>query len=56
MLVAQAAFFSFFLLLYLLSSRTAHRLVGYFEAGHRDVNHGFADELRPRANAATWLA
>ena len=102
-LVAQAAFFTFFLLLYLLSSRTAHRLVGYFEeqavisytqylqeidsgrvenvpapriakdywqlpadarlrdvvlavradeAGHRDVNHGFADELRPRAKEA----
>jgi ubiquinol oxidase len=97
-LVAQAAFFTFFLLLYLLSSRTAHRLVGYFEeqavisytqylaeidagrvdnvpapqlaidywqlprearlrevvvavradeAGHRDVNHGFADALAP---------
>ena len=97
-LVAQAGFFTFFLLLYLLSPRTAHRLVGYFEeqavisysqylqeidagrvenvpapriaidywrlpadarlrevvlavradeAGHRDVNHGFADELRP---------
>ena len=97
-LVAQAGFFTFFLLLYLLSARTAHRLVGYFEeqavvsytqylaeidagrvenvpapqvaieywrlpadarlrdvvmavradeAGHRDVNHGFADELRP---------
>jgi ubiquinol oxidase len=96
-LVAQAAFISFFFLLYLLSARTAHRLVGYFEeqavvsytqylaeidagrvenvpapkiardywqladdarlrevvvavradeAGHRDVNHGFADELR----------
>ena len=105
-LVAQAAFFSFFLLLYLVSARTAHRLVGYFEeqavvsysqylqeidagrvenvpapkiardywqlpadarlrdvvlavradeAGHRDVNHGFADELRP-ASAATLLA
>ena len=101
-LVAQAAFFTFFLLLYLLSSRTAHRLVGYFEeqavisytqylqeidsgrvenvpapqiakdswrlpanarlrevvlavradeAGHRDVNHGFADELRPARSA-----
>ena len=99
-LVAQALFFSFFLLLYLLSNRTAHRLVGYFEeqavisytqylaeidagrvanvpapriaieywrlpqdarlrevvlavradeAGHRDVNHGFADELAPAA-------
>ncbi|MBF6024046.1 alternative oxidase [Lysobacter niastensis] len=30
-LVAQALFFTFYLLLYLLSSRTAHRLVGYFE-------------------------
>lgn len=97
-LVAQVAFSTFFLLLYLLSPRTAHRLVGYFEeqavvsytqylqeidsgrvenvpapkiareywqlpadarlrdvvlavradeAGHRDVNHGFADQLRP---------
>jgi ubiquinol oxidase len=95
---AQAGFFTFFLLLYLLSPRTAHRLVGYFEeqavvsytqylaeidagrvenvpapgiaiaywrlpagarlrdvvlavradeCGHRDVNHGFADDLRP---------
>jgi ubiquinol oxidase len=102
-LVAQAAFFTFFPLLYLLSARTAHRLVGYFEeqavisytqylkeidegrvenvpapqiardywklpadarlrdvvqavradeAGHRDVNHGFADELRPAAREA----
>jgi len=99
-LIAQAGFFTFFLMLYLVSSRTAHRLVGYFEeqavitypqylaeidagrvenvpapkiardywrladdarlrdvvlavradeAGHRDVNHGFADELRPQA-------
>ena len=98
-LVAQAGFFTFFLVLYLVSARTAHRLVGYFEeqavvsysqylqeidagrvenvpapkiardywqlagdarlrdvvlavradeAGHRDVNHGFANELRPR--------
>ncbi len=30
-LVAQAGFFTFFLLLYIVSSRTAHRLVGYFE-------------------------
>ncbi len=30
-LVAQAGFFSFYLCLYLLSRRTAHRLVGYFE-------------------------
>ncbi|HZX80228.1 MAG TPA: alternative oxidase [Lysobacter sp.] len=102
-LVAQAAFFTFFLALYLLSARTAHRLVGYFEeqavisytqylreidegrvenvpapkiardywklpadarlrdvvvavradeAGHRDVNHGFADELRPAQGEA----
>ena len=97
-LVAQAGFFTFFLLLYLVSPRTAHRLVGYFEeqavisytqylaeidagrvanvpapeiaiaywrlprdarlrdvvlavradeCGHRDANHGFADDLRP---------
>lgn len=102
-LVAQAGFFTFFLLLYLLSSRTAHRLVGYFEeqavvsysqylqeidagrvenvpaprialdywqlpadarlrevvlavradeAGHRDVNHGFADQLQSTAPRA----
>ena len=101
-LVAQAAFFTFFLLLYIVSSRTAHRLVGYFEeqavisytqylqqidsgkvenvpapqialdywrlpanarlrdvvlavradeAEHRDVNHGFAEQLRPSAHA-----
>jgi len=97
-LVAQAAFFTFFLLLYIVSSRTAHRLVGYFEeqavisytqylaeidagrvanvpapqialdywrlpasarlrdvvlavradeAEHRDVNHDYAEQLRP---------
>ena len=101
-LIAQAAFFSFFLLLYIVSSRTAHRLVGYFEeqavisytqyleqidsgkvenvpapqialdywrlpanarlrdvviavradeAEHRDVNHGFAEQLRPVTQA-----
>jgi ubiquinol oxidase len=101
-LVAQAGFFVFFLLLYVLSARTAHRLVGYFEeqavvsytqyleqidsgridnvlapqiaidywrlpanarlrdvviavradeAGHRDVNHGFAEQLRPQVRA-----
>lgn len=95
-LMTQALFFIFFFGLYLVSSRTAHRLVGYFEeeavvsytrylkeidegrveniaapaiaidywklstdarlrdvvlavrmdeAGHRDVNHAFADEL-----------
>jgi ubiquinol oxidase len=106
-LVAQAAFFTFFLTLYLVSARTAHRLVGYFEeqavvsysqylqeidagrvenvpapkiardywqladdarlrevvlavradeAGHRDVNHGFAarpsSTSRPSARGA----
>jgi ubiquinol oxidase len=30
-LVAQAMFFTAYLMLYLISSRTAHRLVGYFE-------------------------
>ena len=95
-LLAQGVFFNGFFLLYLLSSRTAHRVVGYFEeeavhsyteylndvdsgklanvpapkiaidywsmasdsrlrdviivvredeSHHRDVNHGFADEL-----------
>ena len=94
--VAQGAFYNAFFLLYILSSRTAHRVVGYLEeeavlsytqylegidsgryenvpapaiaihywnlpedarlrevievvradeAGHRDVNHGFADKL-----------
>ena len=84
---AQGVFYNGFFLLYLVSSRTAHRVVGYFEeeaiisyteylteiyhkspsttgvsgltraskdiviavradeAGHRDVNHRFADEL-----------
>ena len=95
-LLAQGVFYNSFFLLYLVSSRTAHRMVGYFEeeaivsyteylaeiesgriqnvaapqiaidywklgpdallkdvviavradeAGHRNVNHGFADEL-----------
>ena len=95
-LIAQGLFYNGFFLLYLISSRTAHRVVGYFEeeaiisyteylaeiesgrtanvaapqiaidywklapdarlkdvvmavradeAVHRDVNHGFADEL-----------
>jgi len=95
-LLAQGVFFSFFLLLYIISAKTAHRLVGYFEeeavysyscylqevdsgaianiaapqvaidywnlaadarlreviiavradeAGHRDVNHDFANQL-----------
>lgn len=95
-LIAQGAFYNGFFLLYLISPRTAHRVVGYFEeeaiisyaeylaeiesgrieniaapqiaidywklapdarlkevviavrideVGHRDVNHGFADEL-----------
>jgi len=99
-LVAQGVFFVGFLILYVISSRTAHRLVGYFEeeavysyseylaeidsgaldnppapqiaidywqlpedarlrdvvlavradeAGHRDVNHGFADSLAGRS-------
>jgi ubiquinol oxidase len=94
--IAQGAFYNGFFLPYLISSRTAHRVVGYFEeeaiisyteylaeieserieniaapqiaidywklapdarlkevrhrgavdeVGHRDVNHGFADEL-----------
>jgi len=98
-MIAQAGFFTFFLLLYIVSARTAHRLVGYFEeqavvsytqylaeidagrvenvaapqiamdywqlpagarlrevvlavradeAGHRDVNHAFADQLKPQ--------
>jgi ubiquinol oxidase len=96
--LAQGVFYNLFFLIYLLSPRTAHRIVGYFEeeavrsyteylaqidsgalangpapqiaidywkldanatlrdvviavrddeAGHRDVNHGFADELTP---------
>lgn len=95
--IAQGVFYNLFFLLYLISSKTAHRLVGYFEeeavysyteylagvdsgvyenvaapqiaidywhlkadarlrdvilvvrddeAGHRDVNHHFADALR----------
>jgi ubiquinol oxidase len=99
-LLVQGAFFNTFFLLYLVSPKTAHRIVGYFEeeavvsytqylsevdqgrhanvpapqiaidywklapnarlrdvvlavradeANHRDVNHGFADELTGRA-------
>lgn len=95
-LLAQGTFYNLFFLLYLISPKTAHRMVGYFEeeavtsyteylagvdagtypnvpapdiairywklkpearlrdvilvvradeAGHRDVNHGFADQL-----------
>jgi len=106
-LVAQAGFFAFFLLLYVISARTAHRLVGYFEeqavvsytqyleqidtgaienvpapqialdywrlpanarlrdvviavradeAEHRDVNHGFAEQLRPKASSVASVA
>lgn len=95
-IVAQGVFYNLFFVLYLVSSKTAHRVVGYFEeeavysyteylagidkgqyenvpapqiaidywqmpadarlrdvvlkirddeAGHRDVNHGFADQL-----------
>ena len=98
-ILAQGIFYNFFFLLYLISPRTAHRVVGYFEeeavisyteflaeveaghrenvpapqraieywnlppdarlsdviiavradeAGHRDVNHGFADQLSER--------
>jgi ubiquinol oxidase len=106
-LVAQAGFFSFFLLLYIASPRTAHRLVGYFEeqavvsytqylaeidagrvanvpaprialdywrlpadarlrdvvlavradeAEHRDVNHGFSNQLSPATAASAQPA
>ena len=106
-LVAQAFFFTFFLMLYIVSARTAHRLVGYFEeqavvsytqyleeidsgcvenvaapriaieywqlpasarlrdvvlavrndeAEHRDVNHGYAEQLRPVRTAALQRA
>jgi len=103
-LLAQGVFYNFFFVLYLVSPRTAHRMVGYFEeeavysyteylagvdsgryenvpapqiaidywklpadarlrdvilvvrqdeAGHRDVNHDFADALRlPQAQVA----
>ncbi|WP_374512567.1 alternative oxidase [Niveibacterium sp.] len=103
-LLAQGAFYNFFFVLYLVSPKTAHRMVGYFEeeavysyteylagvdngryenvpapqiaidywklpanarlrdvilavrqdeAGHRDVNHDFADALRsPQAQVA----
>jgi ubiquinol oxidase len=102
-LIAQGIFYNLFFLVYLLSARTAHRIVGYFEeeacysyteylagiddgryenvlapqiaidywklapnarlrdvvlavredeAGHRDVNHGFADVLMPHADAS----
>ncbi|HRP98555.1 MAG TPA: alternative oxidase [Rhodocyclaceae bacterium] len=98
-ILAQGVFYNLFFLLYLVSSRTAHRVVGYFEeeavisyteylaeveagrhenvpapkraieywnlppdarltdviiavradeAGHRDVNHAFADQLAAR--------
>ncbi|MCC5887596.1 MAG: alternative oxidase [Gammaproteobacteria bacterium] len=103
-LAAQGVFFTGFFLLYVISPRTAHRLVGYFEeeavysygeylaeidagrlenppapriaidywqlpedarlrdvvlavradeAGHRDVNHGFADSLAGREPSAS---
>lgn len=106
-LVVQGVFYNLFFLTYLVSAKTAHRIVGYFEeeavvsytqylqeidagrhenipapdlaidywqlpanarlrdvieviradeAGHRDVNHGFADELAaPAHRAATSL-
>lgn len=100
-ILAQGVFYNAFFLLYLISSRTAHRVVGYFEeeavvsyseylaeieagrqpdvpapqraidywhlsrdarlsdvivavradeAGHRDVNHAFADHLAAKAD------
>ncbi|MBY0423609.1 MAG: alternative oxidase [Parvularculaceae bacterium] len=106
-IVAQGIFFNAFFVLYLLSPRTAHRLVGYFEeeavvsytsylaevdggrspnppappiaiaywkldpnaslrdvilavradeAGHRDVNHRFADELSSRKSKPAEVA
>jgi ubiquinol oxidase len=102
-MLAQGIFYNLFFVLYLVSSRTAHRLVGYFEeeavysyteylagidagryenvaapqiaidywklapdarlrdvilvvrddeAGHRDVNHAFADQLTAAAAAS----
>ena len=105
-LMTQAVFFVFFFALYLVSSLTAHRLVGHFEeqavisctlylaeidagrvkniaapemaiaywrltptarlrdvvlavrndeAGHRDVNHAFADALTSGNRAEAWI-
>ncbi|WP_353216132.1 alternative oxidase [Sandarakinorhabdus sp.] len=105
--IAQAVFYAGFFVLYMVSSRTAHRVVGYFEeeavlsyslylaeidagrianvpapaiachywklpatatlrdvvikvradeAHHRDVNHGFADELAGNACDARAIA
>lgn len=107
LILAQGAFFNYFFLLYLVSPRTAHRMIGYFEeeavksyteflaeidagrfenapappiairywalaptarlrdlviavrndeAGHRDVNHGFADALAGGAQPGDRLA
>ena len=62
-ILAQGIFYNFLFLLCLISPRTAPRVVGYFEegamisyteflaeveAGHRDINHGFADQLGER--------
>lgn len=106
-ILAQGAFFNFYFLVYLVSPRTAHRIVGYFEeeavvsytqylaeidagrhanppapqhaidywrlapdarlrdivmavrkdeAGHRDVNHKMAEELRGRAAGSATRA
>jgi ubiquinol oxidase len=52
-LIAQGAFFNGFFLLYILSSRTAHRVVGYFEEEAiysyteylNEVNHGVTPNL-----------
>lgn len=106
LILAQGAFFNYFFVLYLLSPRTAHRMIGYFEeeavrsyteflaeidggrfenvaapkiaikywslaadarlrdvviavrndeAGHRDVNHRFADALAAGAQPGDKL-
>ncbi len=52
-LLAQGLFFSGFLLLYILSAKTAHRLVGYFEEEAvysyscylQEVDHGAIDNI-----------
>jgi ubiquinol oxidase len=47
-LAAQWAFYLFFFALYLISSKTAHRLVGYFEEEaiiSCTVNHGYANDI-----------
>jgi len=41
-LIAQVIFYSFFFLLYLISPRTAHRMVGYFE---EEAIHSYTEYL-----------